>query len=58
MKNAIDNVIGRLDKTEERISDLEVRSMETPQTKRRKFKKNQNRLFEKFGTISKGVLFI
>lgn len=61
MKNANDDVISRLDKAEERISDLEVRSMETPRTRRRKKKKkekNQNTLSENFGAISKVVLYI
>ena len=43
MKNAFDGLISRLDMADERISELEGMSIETPKTEQQREKKNENK---------------
>ena len=64
MKNTFEGLISRLDRNEERISELEDISAKTPKTEKqteilkKMGKKEQNRIVKHYGVTTKGVTYV
>lgn len=61
MKNVLNSIISRLNRTKEKISELKDRLIETSQTEKRNVKRKQlknSKAPKDFGTISKGKIHV